>query len=102
MAWLQPNLSGMLTQMLQHLKADAIDMPAERHTSPRKARAAKPSPAPASPAREIRPEKVARGKELVRDTNYPPPRVVRAVARILARCWAQGKSGATSAKTRKT
>jgi hypothetical protein len=33
----------------------------------------------------IRPEKVSRGKELVRDENYPPREVIDSVATLLAK-----------------
>ena len=42
-----------------------------------------------SPVREphpaVRAAKVARGKRLVQDPDYPPPQVVQSVARLLAR-----------------
>ncbi len=43
------------------------------------------------PAREnpdtLRADKVALARKLMRDPNYPPPKVVRSVARSLARDW---------------
>jgi hypothetical protein len=33
----------------------------------------------------VRPDKVARARQLIRDPNYPPPAVIAAVAEMLAR-----------------
>jgi hypothetical protein len=49
----------------------------------------------------VRPEKIARGKELLHDPEYPSPRVVQSVARILARKWTQPKAPKTGGATAK-
>ena len=35
----------------------------------------------------VRPEKIARGKALVADPNYPSPRHIRQIARLFAANW---------------
>jgi hypothetical protein len=39
----------------------------------------------------LRADQVARARKLIRDPHYPPPKVVRSVARVLARHWTAGK-----------
>ena len=54
----------------------------------------------------LRADKVAQAQRLIRDPNYPPPKVVRAVARALARHWTtepapSSRSGSANAQPAK-
>ena len=54
----------------------------------------------------LRADKVAQARKLIRDPNYPPPKVVRSVARALARHWTaepepSNRSGSASAQPAK-
>jgi hypothetical protein len=62
----------------------------KRNPRARKARLNKLAAGP-EPESIVRPDKVARGKKLIQDSDYPPPRVLQAVARVLARNWTSPK-----------
>ncbi|MEY2408693.1 MAG: hypothetical protein QOF48_1363 [Verrucomicrobiota bacterium] len=40
---------------------------------------------PGRPWQSVRPDKIERARKLIRDPNYPGPKVVNAVARLLAK-----------------
>jgi hypothetical protein len=77
----------------------AITMPEKHKTRPRKARVASRDSARVNADPQLRTERIARGAALVRDPNYPPPSVIRSVARLLARKWSQTPHSAASDQT---
>jgi hypothetical protein len=63
---------------------------AKRNTGARKTHSAG-KPATECDEQGIRADKVARGKGMVRDPNYPSPKVIQSVAKVLARKWTERK-----------